>query len=126
MRIIDKTFSRNVAYVSLFLFFILTSHLSAEKFKAVTTFTVIADMAQNVAGNIAIVESITKAGAEIHGYEPTPRDIVRAQDADLILWNGLNLELWFDQFFYPIFFYIRNIFRTLGNYNTICSFCALF
>ena len=99
MRIIDKTFSQNVVYVSLFLFFILTSHLSAEKFKAVTTFTVIADMAQNVAGNIAIVESITKAGAEIHGYEPTPRDIVRAQDADLILWNGLNLELWFDQFF---------------------------
>ena len=99
MRIINKIFSRDVPYVSLFLFFIFTSHLSAEKFKAVTTFTVIADMAQNVAGNIAIVESITKAGAEIHGYEPTPRDIVRAQDADLIFWNGLNLELWFDQFF---------------------------
>jgi manganese/iron transport system substrate-binding protein len=72
---------------------------SAEKFKAVTTFTVIADMAQNVAGDAAIVESITKAGAEIHGYQPTPRDIIRAQDADLIFWNGLNLELWFEQFF---------------------------
>lgn len=71
----------------------------AEKFKAVTTFTVIADMAQNVAGDAAVVESITKAGAEIHGYQPTPRDIIRAQDADLILWNGLNLELWFEQFF---------------------------
>ena len=71
----------------------------AEKFKAVTTFTVIADMAQNVAGDVAVVESITKAGAEIHGYQPTPRDIIRAQDADLILWNGLNLELWFEQFF---------------------------
>ncbi len=70
-----------------------------DKFKAVTTFTVIADMAQNVAGDAAIVESITKAGAEIHGYQPTPRDIIRAQDADLILWNGLNLELWFAQFF---------------------------
>jgi manganese/iron transport system substrate-binding protein len=69
------------------------------KFKAVTTFTVIADMAKNVAGDAAIVESITKAGAEIHGYQPTPDDIVRAQDADLILWNGLNLELWFEQFF---------------------------
>ena len=68
-------------------------------FKAVTTFTVIADMARNVAGDAAIVESITKAGAEIHGYQPTPRDIIRAQDADLILWNGLNLELWFEQFF---------------------------
>jgi manganese/iron transport system substrate-binding protein len=71
----------------------------AEKFKAITTFTVIADMAQNVAGDAAIVESITKAGAEIHGYQPTPRDIIRAQDADLIFWNGLNLEQWFEQFF---------------------------
>ena len=70
-----------------------------DKFKAVTTFTVIADMARNVAGDAAIVESITKPGAEIHGYQPTPRDILRAQDADLIFWNGLNLELWFEQFF---------------------------
>lgn len=72
--------------------------LADEKFKAVTTFTVIADMARNVAGDAAVVESITKPGAEIHGYAPTPRDIIRAQDADLILWNGLNLELWFEQF----------------------------
>ncbi len=77
----------------------ITAPVQAEKFKAVTTFTVIADMARNVAGNVAVVESITKAGAEIHGYQPTPRDIIRAQDADLILWNGLNLELWFEQFF---------------------------
>ena len=76
-----------------------TTAFADDRFKAVTTFTVIADMAQNVAGDAAIVESITKAGAEIHGYQPTPRDIIRAQDADLILWNGLNLELWFEQFF---------------------------
>ncbi|MEM1078373.1 MAG: metal ABC transporter substrate-binding protein [Pseudomonadota bacterium] len=76
----------------------LPSGAMAEKFKAVTTFTVIADMAQNVAGEAADVVSITKPGAEIHGYQPTPRDLVRAQDADLILWNGLNLELWFEQF----------------------------
>jgi len=70
-----------------------------DEFKVITTFTIIADMARNVAGDAAVVESITKAGAEIHGYEPTPGDIIRAQDADLILWNGLNLELWFEQFF---------------------------
>lgn len=69
-----------------------------DRLKVVTTFTVLADMAQNVAGEAAEVVSITKPGAEIHGYEPTPRDIVRAQDADLILWNGMNLELWFEQF----------------------------
>jgi manganese/iron transport system substrate-binding protein len=70
-----------------------------EKFKAVTTFTVIADIAQNVAGDAATVESITKPNAEIHNYQPTPRDILRAQDAELILWNGLNLEQWFERFF---------------------------
>lgn len=69
-----------------------------DKFKVVTTFTVLADMASNVAGEAAEVVSITKPGAEIHGYEPTPQDIVRASDADLILWNGMNLELWFEQF----------------------------
>ncbi len=69
-----------------------------DRMKAVTTFTVLADMAQNVAGDAADVVSITKPGAEIHGYEPTPQDMVRAHDADLILWNGLNLERWFEQF----------------------------
>ncbi|MFS8036828.1 metal ABC transporter substrate-binding protein [Xanthobacter sp. AM11] len=69
------------------------------KFKVVTTFTVIADMAKNVAGDAALVESITKPGAEIHNYQPTPGDLIKAQDANLILWNGLNLELWFEKFF---------------------------
>ncbi|MCC6736874.1 MAG: metal ABC transporter substrate-binding protein [Bauldia sp.] len=70
-----------------------------DPFKVVTTFTIIADMARNVAGDAAVVESITRPGAEIHNYQPTPGDILRAQDADLILWNGLNLELWFERFF---------------------------
>ena len=75
-----------------------TAAQADDKLKVVTTFTVLADMAANVAGDAAEVVSITKPGAEIHGYEPTPRDIVRAVDADLILWNGMNLELWFEQF----------------------------
>lgn len=76
----------------------LAAPVAAEKMKVVTTFTVLADMARNVAGDAAEVVSVTKPGAEIHGYQPTPRDIVRASDADLILWNGMNLELWFEQF----------------------------
>ncbi|MGN6489251.1 MAG: metal ABC transporter substrate-binding protein [Devosia sp.] len=72
--------------------------LAQARFKAVTTFTVIADMARNVAGDAADVESITKPGAEIHNYQPTPGDIQRTQGADLVLWNGLNLELWFERF----------------------------
>ncbi|MEM7592170.1 MAG: metal ABC transporter substrate-binding protein [Cyanobacteria bacterium P01_A01_bin.83] len=69
----------------------------AEK-KVLTTFTILEDIAQNVAGDKLNVESITRIGAEIHGYEPTPSDIVKAQSADLILYNGMNLERWFEQF----------------------------
>jgi len=69
------------------------------KKRVVTSFTIIADMAREVAGDAAIVESITRPGAEIHGYDPTPKDIVKAQNADLVLWNGMNLELWFEKFF---------------------------
>ena len=72
---------------------------SSGKKRVVTSFTIIADMAREVAGDAAIVESITKPGSEIHGYDPTPKDIVKAQGADLVLWNGMNLELWFEKFF---------------------------
>lgn len=70
-----------------------------EKMVVVTTFTVLADIARNVAGDAATVASITKPGAEIHNYQPTPGDLIAAQKADLILWNGLYLELWFEKFF---------------------------
>ncbi len=69
------------------------------KKKVVTTFTILADMARNVAGDKLVVESITRIGAEIHGYEPTPSDLTKAQDADLILYNGMNLERWFEPFY---------------------------
>jgi manganese/iron transport system substrate-binding protein len=72
---------------------------NGKPFRVVTTFTVIQDIAQNVAGSAAVVESITKPGAEIHDYQPTPLDVVRAQAADLVLWNGFNLERWFEKFF---------------------------
>ena len=72
--------------------------MAEDRLKVVTTFTVIADMARNVAGEGVDVVSITKPGAEIHGYEPTPGDIIGATDADLVLWNGLGLERWFEQF----------------------------
>jgi manganese/iron transport system substrate-binding protein len=67
--------------------------------RVVATFTVLADMAQNVAGTAVLVESLTRPGAEIHDYEPTPLDVVRAQAADLVLWNGMGLERWFERFF---------------------------
>ncbi|MCX8682956.1 metal ABC transporter substrate-binding protein [Gilliamella sp. B2889] len=94
----------NAILASLLVLTGLTNSSSADekKFKVVTTFTVIQDIAQNVAGDAAVVESITKVGAEIHEYDPTPQDINKALSADLVLWNGLNLELWFERFFEDI------------------------
>lgn len=86
------------AAVTAILLLLASPVLAEARFKAVTTFTVIADIARNVAGDVADVESITRPGAEIHNYQPTPGDIQRAQGANLILWNGLNLELWFERF----------------------------
>ncbi|MFD0776050.1 metal ABC transporter substrate-binding protein [Streptomonospora algeriensis] len=67
-----------------------------------TTFTVLADMVRNVAGDRVDVESVTRVGAEIHAYQPTPEDLLRGRDADLVLHNGLGLEAWFSQFTEPV------------------------
>ena len=95
------TLSKRLVMVAMLIVVLpMQAAFAAEKtFKVVTTFTVFADMARNIAGDVAEVESITKPGAEIHNYQPTPRDLIRGQGADLILWNGLNLELWFERFF---------------------------
>jgi manganese/iron transport system substrate-binding protein len=73
--------------------------VAAEKLRVVTTFTILGDMAANVAGEAADVVSLIPAGAEVHNFQPTPSDIRAASDAGLILWNGLGLEAWFERFF---------------------------
>ncbi len=85
------------AILSLFLFS-SASAAKNDKLLVATTFTVIADLALNVAGDAADVVSITRPGAEIHNYQPTPRDLLRVRDADVVLWNGLGLERWFSKF----------------------------
>lgn len=75
------------------------SAAAAERLRVVTTFTIVADMARNVAGDAADVASLIPPGAEVHNFQPTPSDVLAASDADLILWNGLGLEAWFDRFF---------------------------
>ncbi|WP_420408228.1 metal ABC transporter substrate-binding protein [Hoeflea sp.] len=71
---------------------------AAAKIKVLTSFTVFADMARNVAGDHAEVVSITREGAEIHMFRPTPGDIRRGLGADVVLWNGLGLETWFERY----------------------------
>ena len=75
-----------------------TSGTDDDRPLVLTTFTVLKDIAANVAGEHLRVESITKEGAEIHGYEPSPSDIRHAEEADLVLENGMGLEKWFEQF----------------------------
>ena len=91
-----------VCAVFVLLWATFSSPASARKLRVVTTFTVIADIVANVAGDAATVASITKPGAEIHDYQPTPRDIVKAQKADLVVWHGMNLERWFEKFFQTV------------------------
>lgn len=89
---------KNLLVLTITLLFCTQNTLFAKKFEVLTTFTIIADMAKNVVGDKAIVKSITKPNAEIHYYQVTPKDIVKVQKADLVLYNGLNLETWFKKF----------------------------
>ncbi len=66
----------------------------SDKKTVLSTFTVISDMVREVGGDRIDSISLTKPGTEIHGYEPTPGDLVRASKADIIFDNGLNLEVW--------------------------------
>ena len=65
-----------------------------DKIVALSTFTVLADMVRVVGGEKVESISLTKPGVEIHGYEPTPGDLVKAAQADVLFENGMNLELW--------------------------------
>ena len=99
--VVRRVVARTIALVALAFPLAWPGHAETatkKPFRVITTFTVIQDIAQNVAGTAAIVESITKPGAEIHDYQPTPLDVVKAQSADLVLWNGMT-ERWFEKFF---------------------------
>jgi manganese transport system substrate-binding protein len=71
-----------------------TEDKTDEKIVTLSTFTIIADMVSEVGGDRVESISLTKPGAEIHGYQPTPSDLVQASKADLMFENGMNLEVW--------------------------------
>lgn len=66
----------------------------SDKPVVLSTFTIISDMVGEVGGDRIHSISLTKEGAEIHGYQPTPNDLVRASKATLMFQNGMNLEIW--------------------------------
>ncbi len=63
-----------------------------EKLKVVTSFTIIADMAREIGGDLVEVYNLVPSGTDPHEYEPLPNDIKAATDADILFYNGLNLE----------------------------------
>ena len=63
-----------------------------EKLKVVTSFTIIADMAREIGGDLVEVYNLVPSGTDPHEYEPLPDDIKAATDANILFYNGLNLE----------------------------------
>ena len=97
MIFLDKAMLRNLLRLLMALT-TLTLLPAQAQFKVLTSFTVLADMAKQIVGERAQVNSLTEFGAEVHDYQPKPQQIVQALQADLILWNGMNLERWYQRF----------------------------
>ena len=62
------------------------------------SFTVLADIVENIAKDEFVVRSITKPGMEVHGYQPTPSDLIKASNAFVFIDNGFGFELWAEKF----------------------------
>ncbi len=65
--------------------------------RAVATYSVIADLGAQIAGDRAQVFSLVPPGSDPHTYEPTPDDLRRVAQAHVVFYNGFGLELWFDK-----------------------------
>lgn len=63
-----------------------------DKLAVVTSFTILADIAEQIGGDDVSVHNLVPTGTDPHEYEPLPGDMKAATDADVLFYNGLNLE----------------------------------
>ena len=96
---------KNILFLSLILLLSIASgsckrisNKNETKEVILASFTVLADIISNVAKDEFIVRSITKPGVEVHGYQPTPSDLIRASSATIFIENGFGFELWSEKF----------------------------
>ncbi|BBA91780.1 zinc ABC transporter substrate-binding protein AdcA [Streptococcus ruminantium] len=64
------------------------------KLNIVTTFYPVYEFTKQVVGDEATVDLLVKAGTEVHGYEPSAKDVARIQDADAFVYENENMETW--------------------------------
>ena len=76
----------------------ISNNNETKKEVILASFTVLADIIENVVKEDFIVRSITKPGVEVHGYQPTPSDLVKASKAFVFVENGFGFELWAAKF----------------------------
>ena len=84
-----------IVNVILVLFLLLASWNNLEAatpIRVIATTTIVADLVEQVGGDLVVVESLMADGVDPHSYRATPRDIDRLVRADLIVANGLHLE----------------------------------
>ncbi len=72
------------------------------KLKVVTSFTIIADIANEIGGDNVEIHNLVPTGTDPHEYEPLPKDIKATTDADILFYNGLNLEGGKDGWFFKM------------------------
>jgi ABC-type Zn uptake system ZnuABC Zn-binding protein ZnuA len=72
----------------------VSSAPDGEQLHVVATTTVLADLVRQVGGDRVDVSSLVPAGGEVHTFDPTPADVARLAEADLLVMNGLGLDEW--------------------------------
>lgn len=65
---------------------------SDDPLQVITSFTILEDMVKQIGGDRVETHNLVPIGTDPHEYDPLPEDMAAAEDADLLFYNGLNLE----------------------------------